>query len=201
MFDVYEKVYQELVLRLGSANLDKHAELLGLDRHNDHVRVPVFGRDYLVSCDGVISADSTDVPMTYRIVLAHYLLYGGSGESSGRFVPYRDLQGGQDFARNLAITVEDRLAKCFSGKVEKFHRSAKLATGIKAEIETSCDGAYSFEALPHLPLMLVFYDKDSDFPAETKLFFDSYALRFLDLECLAGLGMILVYELEKAGET
>jgi len=52
-------------------------------------------------------------------------------------------------------------------------------------------------ALPKLPLMFTFYDADEDFPAEAKVLYDAAALDFLDLECLAVLGGILVEELEK----
>ena len=45
--------------------------------------------------------------------------------------------------------------------------------------------------------MLTFYDADEEFPAEAKLFYDLTAPNFLDLECLAVLGLMLVLELEE----
>jgi hypothetical protein len=46
--------------------------------------------------------------------------------------------------------------------------------------------------------LITFNDADEDFPAEAKLFYDLTAPNFLDLECLAVLGLILVLELEAA---
>jgi hypothetical protein len=60
------------------------------------------------------------------------------------------------------------------------------------------DAAHAFQALPGLPLMITFNDADEDFPAEAKLFYDLTAPNFLDLECLAVRGLILVLELEAA---
>jgi hypothetical protein len=48
-----------------------------------------------------------------------------------------------------------------------------------------------FQALPCLPLLLVFYDRDEDFPASCKVLFDKAAPTWLDMECLAVLGWIL----------
>lgn len=56
------------------------------------------------------------------------------------------------------------------------------------------DLAYAFPALPGLPLIITFNDADEDFPAEAKLFYDLTAPNFLDLECLAVMGLILVLE-------
>jgi hypothetical protein len=129
-------------------------------------------------------------------VLAWYLLHAGRGENAGRFVPYRELPGGQDFARSLSMLVEDRLARKFAGKLERL-KAASLALGAgDAEIEARPDLAFAVEAIPKIPLMLTFYDADDEFPAEAKLFYDLTAPNFLDLECLAALGHMLVTDLE-----
>ena len=52
-------------------------------------------------------------------------------------------------------------------------------------------------ALPKIPLLLAFYEADDDFAAEAKIFYDLTAPNFLDLECLAVLGLMVVQELER----
>ncbi|MCA1905820.1 MAG: DUF3786 domain-containing protein [Desulfarculus sp.] len=196
--EVYEQVYAGLVTRLAGTDLAGHAADLGLDWRDGAVRVPFLGRDYLVDREGVWAADGGEAAFTHRIVLAYYLLHGGRGEESGRFAPYRELPGGADFARNLALTVEGRLAQSFSGRMPALARAARALGGEPAVSEARVDAAWRFSALPRLPLMITFNDADEDFPAEAKLFYDLTAPNFLDLECLAVLGLILVLELEAA---
>ncbi len=196
--DQYEIVYRELVERLAEADLATNAEKLGLPVREGAVEVPLLGSEYIVSADGVRRSDGSEAQLTHRIVLAHFLLFGGSGEPSGEFVPYRELRGGCDFSRNLAITVEGRLARGFSGRAEGLRRAAAALGATPHDTGTSYDVCVAVPALPVIPLMFAFYDSDEDFPAEVKLFFDSNAQAFLDLECLAVLGMILVTELESA---
>ncbi|MBI5523822.1 MAG: DUF3786 domain-containing protein [Desulfarculus sp.] len=204
MFDserpqVYEEVYAGLVARLATADLKAPAMGLGLAQQDGAARVPLLGRDYLVDRAGVRAADGAPAAFTHRIVLAYYLLHGGRGEPAGRFVPYRELPGGADFARNMAITVEGRLAGAFSGRLGQLEAACQALGGARTATEARVDLAIAFTALPGLPLMVTFNDADEDFPAEAKLFYDLTAPNFLDLECLAVLGLILVLELEAAG--
>ncbi len=196
--DQYEVVYGELVERLAEADLRGNAAKLGLGLDGEEVLVPFFGRTYLVGAEGVRALDGRKVQLAHRIVLAHLLLYGGSGDPSGELVPYRELRGGCDFSRNLAITVEGRLAKSFAGRADLLRRAATAIGGSPHETGASHDVCSAIPALPVIPLMFTFYDEDEDFPAEVKVFYDSKAQSFLDLECLAVLGMILVTELEAA---
>ncbi len=203
MFDserpqVYEDVYAGLVKRLAAADLPAHARDLGLAWREDTALVPLLGREYLVGKRGVTAADGGEPAFTHRIMLAHYRLHGGRGEAAGRFVPYRELPGGADFARNMALTVEGRLAKSFSGRLPQLTAASEALGGSPAATQARVDLAQAFPALPGLPLMITFNDADEDFPAEAKLFYDLTAPNFLDLECLAVLGLILVLELEAA---
>jgi hypothetical protein len=57
-----------------------------------------------------------------------------------------------------------------------------------------------FEALPRVPLLLLFNDEDEDFPAQCTLLFQRRAEKFLDMECLAICGWLLADTLAgKAG--
>ncbi len=193
----YEKVYQELLQRLARHDLAGAAQALGLEMAGTAVRVPCLGRDYLVGGGEIRAADGSAAPLTHRVVLAYYLMHGGRGEPAQRFVPYRELPGGQDFARSLSGMVEDRLARFFSGKLPLLETAVAARGGRPWQVESSVDGAWLFPALPRVPLLLTFYDADEEFPAEAKLFYDLTAPNFLDLECLAVLGLMLVLELEE----
>ena len=49
----------------------------------------------------------------------------------------------------------------------------------------------SNQGIWEMPMLLVFYDKDAEFPASCKVLFDKSAPTWLDMECLAVLGWIL----------
>jgi hypothetical protein len=198
--DAYEKVYQELLPRLAAADIAGTAYDLGLAMQDGAALVPCFGRQYLVGKHGVTLADGGEAPLNHRIVLAYYITHGGRGENASRFVPYRDLPGGQDFARSLSQIVEGRAANFFGGKLESLKSAAAALGAVSGEDYAPGDVSLLFSALPKLPLLMSFYDADEDFPAEVKVFYDITAPNFLDMECLAVLGLLLVQELEAAAD-
>ena len=57
---------------------------------------------------------------------------------------------------------------------------------------------YLFDALPKIPMLLLFNDKDDEFPAQCSVLFENRAQKFLDMECLAMVGMHF-FEYLKAG--
>lgn len=196
--EVYEKVYQELLPRLAGADIAGAARELGLAQREGAALVPFLGRDFLVDGQGVTLAHGGGAPLNHRIVLAYYITHGGRGENALRFAPYRELPGGQDFARSLSRIVEERAAKFFGGRLAALETAAAaLGAGPGSEYAPG-DASLLFPALPKIPLLMTFYDEDEDFPAEAKVFYDITAPNFLDLECLAVLGLILVQELESA---
>ncbi len=196
--NVYEKVYQELLPRLASADIAGAARELGLAMQGGAALVPCFGRDFLVGKQGVSMADGAKAPLNHRIVLTYYITHGGRGENANRFVPYRELPGGQDFARSLSEIVEGRAVKFFGGKLELLNSAAAALSATSGEEYAPGDASFVISALPKLPLLMTFYDADEDFPADVKVFYDITAPNFLDMECLAVLGFLLVQELEAA---
>jgi dienelactone hydrolase len=48
-----------------------------------------------------------------------------------------------------------------------------------------------FDALPKIPILLLFNDADDEFPAQCLLLFERRAEKYLDMECLAILGWLL----------
>ena len=54
-----------------------------------------------------------------------------------------------------------------------------------------------FDLLPHLPLQLIFYDRDDEFPARATLLFDYNATQIVEFEVLAVLVTVFVQYLTK----
>ena len=52
-----------------------------------------------------------------------------------------------------------------------------------------------FDLLPHIPLQLIFYDRDEEFPARETLLFSLNATELIDFEVLAVLVTVFVQSL------
>ena len=57
--------------------------------------------------------------------------------------------------------------------------------------------SYVFKALPQIPVYLLFNDRDEEFPADATILFERKTGDFLDMECVAMIGILLNVKLTK----
>jgi hypothetical protein len=191
----YEDVYTGLVDRLAAADFPHAVQHLGAVQAGNDISLDCFGRTCLIGPDGVFTADGSELDFTIRIVLAYYILHRGSGDLSGRWVAYRDFKDGAFFHASFSQIVENQIALDFSGRLEKLLSDSRRLMAVPLEAGLGGDACLRFPALPNVPLTLVFYDQDEEFPASARVLFDASAPNFLDMECLAVMGLILADQL------
>jgi hypothetical protein len=194
----YEAVYQGLVDRLSQADFGHAAAHLGGRPAGRGVALDVFGRTLRVEPNGVSAEDGGPIDFTVRIVLAYYLLHAGQGDLEGEWVSYRDFKDGAFFHASFTQIVENKIARDFTSRRAALEAAAGSLAGRPLEAGLGGDLCCFFPALPRTPMALIFYDRDEDFPASARVLFDASAPRFLDLECLAVLGLILCDRLAAA---
>lgn len=152
--------------------------------HAGRVSVRVFDEEWRVGGDGAYRGDRR-LDTTGSILVARYVLNGGSDEIEGVWLPYGDLKGGLQFASFVRTHLEDKMALEFSGR-RGVLEERMLALGASAyEGETSADLALVVRPLPMVPVLCLFRDKDEEFPASFRFLFDASAPAYLDLESLA----------------
>jgi len=187
----YEEVYGGLLEKLARADFQHAVEHLGARSNGPGVELRMLGRTCQAGPGGITAADGSRLNFTWRIVAAYYFLHAGQGDLAGNWVSYRDFKDGAFFHASFSQLVEQKIARDFSGRLEDLDRAAEGLDGRPLSAGLGGDRCYLFPALPKVPLALIFYDRDEDFPSSAKVLFDSSAPLFLDMECLAVLGMIL----------
>jgi len=182
----YEQIYLDLLPRLAQCDLAESAQRLGLALlPSGEVAAQFCGRRFLISAAGVNPEDGRPVDVNYRSVLSHYILSKGRGEPEHSFLPLGRVTGiiaGQKtFDKGL---MEKPLLKEFGADYAKFRAAALQLGGV---LEEACDGGHrwTLQALPKIPVRLVFYEADEEFPADIQIWLDRTAPRFMEFECLA----------------
>jgi hypothetical protein len=191
MKDNHEIVYRSLLEKLAGIDLAEAVTGLGGYQHGNLLWMKLLGRPYTISQQDIVDKDAKKPSVSIRIILCHYLLQAGQGENTGEWVSYRDFKDSAFFISNFQINAEDRIARYFSGKARELENAAVKLEGESYKDFQTGDVCYTIQALPRIPLLLVFYDKDEDFPSSCKLLFDRSAPVWLDMECLAVLGWIV----------
>lgn len=189
---VFNKIYQDYLNDLESVDYDAAESILGIETEGRTAIIPILNKNFTVSPSGITGPDGDQPSHSLCVILVKYLLLCPdriSGETE--WVGYRNFHDAAPFVEGFTNTVERVIAHNFSGKCGSLKAASETIGGYPPSTRLSYDLAMRFDMLPRIPVLLLFNDEDDLFPADCKVLFEKRAETFLDMECLAMLGMIL----------
>jgi hypothetical protein len=197
----YLRIYQDLLQELAKADLDWSARRLGLHQNRSgEIEIPCLGKIYWLSNSGLRHPEEASFPAPLGSVLIHYVLRGNQGEPADQFVKLEDLAG-PVFKNNYSQgALEFPLIKRFKGKVLELLAVADSLGGRRDGESGLGSVSLVFDLLPKIPIQLIFYDQDAEFPARVTLLYDRNATLFIEFEYLAVLATQFVQALLKKPE-
>jgi Domain of unknown function (DUF3786) len=180
----YDSIYLELMTKLSGCDFQEAADRLGLEYVDGGIQVCFLKRPYRITLAGVEPLDGQPVNINNRSVLLYYLISKGQGDSENSYILFESIPGmisGLDVQNRLMNTP---LEQYFGNDYVKFSEAAVKLDGIE---EKSQGGKHlwKFSVLPKIPLEIVFYEADDEFPVDIQIMLDKTALQFLEFECLA----------------
>ena len=160
------------------------------------LHIPFLDRTYLVSYPLFEFKDQTEgekeIPIQEQVLILHYLMAVEVPDLSGRWVSYREIPGASFYFGAFVKRAVDPLKKVFGQNISGFSRvSEKLG----ARIIENGDAGFEFRVLPAVPLQLILWEGDDEFPAEANILFDETIGRILSPEDVAWLAGMVVYRL------
>ncbi|MBI5102085.1 MAG: DUF3786 domain-containing protein [Nitrospirae bacterium] len=137
-----------------------------------------FGMDFRLSVDErTITSDAPSASVFlgklkdfFRLPLLWYLTSAKDIPCTGRLIKPIDVKGGQRFFSGTHLLPLDKLADKYGSDRELF-----LRRGLELGAETAGhgDAALRFYPLPKVPITLILWLEDEEFPARMDLLFDS----------------------------
>jgi len=193
----YEGIYQWQLDELAGCDLGERASDLGLSPEPDGgLRLRFFGRDYLVSRQGVRPVDGGRVSVNHLSLIAHYAMSAGRGEPLGEFLPLRRLSGTVEGRGSYDHEAVSRpLEIKYGHNLPALRKAALRLEGREMGRDKSGGLAWIFYPFPKVPLKLVFHEPDEEFSAEFRLLFDRSAPFFMSFEALGFLAGAFVREI------
>ena len=200
---VFEKHYRSYLEKIAKVDLGAVNDTLGCRLDGDQMVIPFFGEDYRVSPDGI--ADDQDHKPGYVVcvVLSKYLLRCPAVVPAGDgWVSFKDFKATSHFTNSnyFASDTEQAIVKGFSGRLDDLSEACRQTGGVPHEAGMPYDLSVRFEALPKVSLLLLFNDRDDEFPAGCTVLFNRHAEFYLDPESLAMTGGLLSRRLNNACE-
>ena len=162
----------------------------------DTFRIPFLDRVYRVAFPGFEYEDINDrdkeIPLQEQVLILHYLSATEMSATTGHWVSYREIPGCAFYFGAFLKRAVEPLKKVFGQNLSGFCGAAGKLDAIEIE---SGDAAFEFKVLPAVPLQMILWIGDEEFPAEANILFDSTIGQILSPEDIAWLAGMVVYRL------
>ncbi|MBU8849875.1 MAG: DUF3786 domain-containing protein, partial [Desulfobacterales bacterium] len=165
---IFDITYSEYLSQLKDFDFSKKARILGLQKQNQSFVFEFFNRKIVFDQNGFKDITGEELSFAVRVVFCKYLLMCPKkiSESSNRLVTFREFANAGPLFSSFTSNTNKIIETTFSGQLEKLKmRCQKLGgTMIKSK---SYDLSVRFRALPMLPIILNFNDRDELLPAKS----------------------------------
>jgi hypothetical protein len=195
--DDYINARKLAVEKLSPESFETIAERSGFEPSDGQsLKIPFLDRIYLVSYPQFEFTDKVnsvkEVPIQEQVLILHYLMAPVTPELTGHWVSYREIPGASFYFGAFVKRAVDPLKKVFGQNISGFSQAANI---LQAQKVDNGDAGFEFRVLPAVPLQLILWEGDDEFPAEANILFDQTIGQILSPEDVAWLAGMVVYRL------
>ena len=120
------------------------------------------------------------------LFILYYLMKSKNMLPSGVWVSEKDIRGGAAFFRGPHTIPADLITARFGEDIDLFKKGCEKSGGIPIEL---ADAAFLFKITPTIPVAVLYWQGDEDFPSEARLLFDSTIEQHLPLDIIYALSV------------
>lgn len=194
----YTAAYETALIRFQQTSLEEIAQWSGFPVINDKIQMTFLGQQFTVEYPtGKFEPEpelEEELPIFARILILHYLANQAQATVTGKLISYKELPGGAIYIQPFTNRAISPLVKFFGEDPKKLLEAAERVGGVPVK---HGDAAVTLNAFPMIPITLVVWGADDEFPASGNILFDSSASEFLPTEDYAVLASFVVMTLKK----
>jgi len=196
---VFEQTYQNYLRQIAGLDFSFLAKNLAAQASGDELIIPFFGQPYRVSSKGIKDPAGRQPYLALSVILCKYLLTCPLVEPlGGNWTSFKDFRDAAPLVQAFDNTVIKPISERFAGRAAALEKAAETIGCYAPGEAYPYDVSVQFDALPKVSGLLLFNDADEEFPAQCSVLFERRVEKYLDMECLAIVGMLLC-EYLKAG--
>ena len=147
--------------------------ICSFDNEKQFFTLTVWGDEYRIfpTCNKIeCTTDVICQPHNYfYLFMIHYLLNSKTIDTVHEWISEKDIAGGATFFRGPHEIPTKKISDRFRNRVKDFDKVCEQLNGIPIRM---ADTAFVFKITPRIPVAVLYWCGDSDFPAESKILFD-----------------------------
>jgi hypothetical protein len=160
----------------------------------------VLGQELRVSYPGYVAADAhsgENAPVPTQALLAYYYTIADGSPLVGKWISFSELPDGRFYTSAFQSYTGRELLRAFQDDIQDLANAAAHLPQINTAFwgDPIGDHCFSFQALPRVPLQLIYWQGDEDFPSSYQVLFDGSVSHYLNTDVCAILGSMLTRKL------
>ena len=191
-----EKQAWDLLSELEPGEVQRNANVI-YDMNFSTYEIICFGRKIIISLtDLTISANSYTGSILLnefgdysRLSILNYLVNARDVPLSGQLVRPSDLSGGDIFARGTHVLPLDEISELFNNNRDSFIAKGQELGGVLTDYGDMSIELFPF---PRVPIVIIIWESDNEFPAKSSLLFDSSCTFHVPIDILWSTAMLTV---------
>lgn len=180
-------------------DVNQLAELTGttlqIDNSENVFEFLYWGKPVLLSSRDYLARDPEtlhQLPPIHQAMILYYFHSSKGSPASGKWISFSELADGQFYNAAFQGYTAGKLAQYFQMDYGKFEARNEKQCGVKVDFG---DGAFRYQILPQLAILIVYWKGDEEFPPSYKILFEDIADYHLPTDGCAILGSMLVGKL------
>jgi hypothetical protein len=191
-----EKEAWEILLTLESKEVQRRAMTL-FTPHNSTYKLTCFDQDIQISLSeqDIISSSHLgsfllkELGEYSRLSILRYLVHAKALPLSGNLVKPSDLPGGDFFSKGTHVLPLDKITARFEYDFDGFINAGKALGGSQIEYGDTSIRLFPF---PRVPVTIILWAGDDEFPAKASLLFDSSCTTHMATDILWSTAMMTI---------
>ncbi|MCP3874279.1 MAG: DUF3786 domain-containing protein [Desulfobacteraceae bacterium] len=166
------------------------------DKSKNQYVIKIWGRSYCIDLNNYEIKPVGSHVKTYRdflyLFILYYLMKSKNIDPSGTWVSEKDITGGAAFFRGPHTIPTDVIIQKFGDDIALFKKECNVLGGSAINL---ADVAFAFQITPSIPVAVLYWQGDEDFPSEAKLLFDKTIEHHLPLDIIYALAVEICHAL------
>ena len=160
-----------------------------------YIKVHYLGAEYTVvlpEIDLYIENEKSEIPFREKVLILHYLTQAKGTPPSGRYITFRELPEGPVYFRTFSKRTIQPLVRNFGDDPNKLIEVVEDFEGVPSDLG---DTSVMIPAFSRVPVTIVLWKGDEEFPPEGSVLFDANIQDYLTTEDVTVVSEVITWNL------
>jgi hypothetical protein len=194
----YTAAHEVALARFRACSLEDMARCSGYSIEEKALAIDFLGQHYKVDYPNgnfvPVQASDSELSIATQILILHYVATLAEPLEVGTLISFKELPGGAIYIKPFTGRAIDPLVRIFGTDPD---RLLEVATLLGGQSNGLGDVGVTLRVFPRIPVTLVLWRADDEFPASGNILFDASAPAILPTEDYAVLASIVVFGLKR----